>query len=137
NLPEPWPVPGVGQVQGELSLALNAQAGQWLAKQIQADLRLQHLAESLRSQLPAALQNDEVHLSVPPAKADDVSSPVQQQLRGRHLPLQLSLRSSGASTWQLQARLDLANTLPWAVQLHDATLKASSKTLQLTDWKAQ
>lgn len=138
NLPEPWPVPGVGQVQGELSLALNAQDGQWFAKHIQADLRLQHLAESLRSQLPAALQNDEFHLSVQPAEAaGDSSSPVKEQLRGRNLPLQLSFNSSGASTLQLQARLDLANTLPWALQLHDARLKTSSKALQLTDWKAQ
>ncbi|MFI8481365.1 YdbH domain-containing protein [Pseudomonas sp. NPDC078700] len=137
HLPEPWPVPGVGQVQGELSLALDAQNGQWLAKQIKANLTLQHLAETLRNQLPEALENDAFTLNVQPAELqDEASNPLQEQLRGRNLPLDLNISSRGASPFELQAHLALANTLPWAVQLRDARLKANSKTLQLGDWKA-
>ncbi len=138
NLPEPWPVPGVGQVQGELSLALDAQAGQWLAKHIKADLKMQHLADSLQSQLPAVLKSDEIDLSVQPVEVQNTpSGPMQESLRGRNLPLQIRINSRGASNLQLQGRVDVANTLPWAVQLRDAQLKANSKTLQFADWKAQ
>ncbi|MGX5218688.1 intermembrane phospholipid transport protein YdbH family protein [Pseudomonas segetis] len=138
NLPEPWPVPGIGQVQGELSLALNAQSGQWLVKQIKADLKLQQLAEALRNRLPAPLQNDQFSLSIQPAEpASGTEDALETQLRGRNLPLALNLNSSGASSVQLQANLALANTLPWAVQVYDASLDASSKNLQLDDWKAQ
>ncbi|WP_339514227.1 intermembrane phospholipid transport protein YdbH family protein [Pseudomonas sp. RL_15y_Pfl2_60] len=138
NLPEPWPVPGIGQVQGALSLALEAQSGQWIAEQIKADLKLQQLAEALRNRLPAPLQNDQFSLSIQPAEPiNTAENTLEAQLRGRHLPLALNLSSSGASSVQLQAKVALANTLPWAVQVNDATLNASSKNLQFNEWTAQ
>lgn len=134
NLPEPWPLPGIGQVQGSFSAALTGQSGQWLAQQLSADLKLRHLTESLLSQLPAPLKNQELNLVVEPIAA---VANVRESLSGHHLPLHISVTSSGVSAFELHAQLALANSLPWAVQLSQATLKGTSKDLVIDDWNAR
>mgnify|MGYP007101006020 CR=1 FL=1 len=40
NLPEPWPVPGLGLLQGQLALAAHNEGQQWIAGRAEADLQL-------------------------------------------------------------------------------------------------
>lgn len=132
SLPQPWPIPGAGQIQGSFAIAARSVDGQWLAEHLAADMQLAHVSSEWLSALPAALQPDSLHLRIQP------SSPLAElpdNLAERSLPLAISLTSTGASQLDLQANLALANALPWAAQLSNAQLKISSPNVALADWQ--
>lgn len=132
NLPQPWSIAGIGRVQGSFASAARAAEGQWLAEQLEADLRLEQIPAQWLSTLPSGIHPDSLHLRIQP------SSPLAalpEQLAERSLPLALSLTSSGASQFDLQAKLALANAAPWAAQLGEAQLKLTSPSVALGDWQ--
>lgn len=132
TLPQPWPIPGAGQVQGSFSIAARGVAGQWFAERLEADLQLSRLPAQWLSELPPALHPDSLHLRIQP------TSPLAElpgNLAERSLPLAINLTSSGASQLDLQATLALANAPPWAAQLGKAQLKVSSPGLAVGGWK--
>lgn len=132
SLPEAWPIPGAGQVQGTFGVAARGVGGQWFAEHLTADLQLDRVPTEWLSALPAALHPDSLHLRIQP------SSPLTElpgNLAERSLPLAISLTSSGASQIDLQAELALANAAPWAAQLGKAQLKLSSPGLAIDDWQ--
>ena len=132
SLPEPWPIPGAGQVQGNFAVAACGVAGQWFAERLAADLHLNHLPAEWLSALPAALHPDSLHLRI---QASSPLAGLPGNLAERSLPLAISLTSSCASQLDLQASLALANAPPWAAQLDNAQLKASSPGLAIDDWQ--
>ena len=134
SLPEPWPIPGIGQAQGSFSVAARAQAGQWFAERLQADLNLQQLSADWQQQLPEALRADSLQLRIQPAEP---LADLPQTLAARSLPLTLELSSAGASDVELQATLALANAPPWAAQLAQVRLQASNPALSLEGWNAR
>ena len=132
SLPQPWPIPGVGQAQGRFGIAARSVDGQWFAERVEADLQLQQVSAEWLSALPAALHPNSLHLRIQP------SSPLAElpdSLTERSLPLAISLTSTGASQLDLQANLALANALPWAAQLSNAQLKLSSPSVAIDDWQ--
>ncbi|WP_177345209.1 YdbH domain-containing protein [Pseudomonas sp. CC6-YY-74] len=132
TLPQPWPIPGAGQVQGRFGIAARGVAGQWFAEHLEADLQLSRLPAQWLSELPPALRPDSLHLRIQP------TSPLAElpgNLAERSLPLAISLTSSGPSQLDLQATLALANAPPWAAQLGKAQLKVSSPGLAVAGWK--
>ncbi|MDP3977796.1 MAG: YdbH domain-containing protein [Pseudomonas sp.] len=132
NLPEPWPIPGAGRVQGTFGVAARGVDGQWFAEHLSADLQLDQVPAEWLSALPTALHPDSLHLRIQP------TSPLAElpgNLAERSLPLAISLTSSGASQLDLQANLALANAAPWAAQLDKAQLKVSSPGLVVDDWQ--
>lgn len=132
SLPEPWPIPGAGRVQGTFGVAARGVDGQWFAEHLSADLQLDQVPAEWLSALPAALHPDSLHLRIQP------TSPLAElpgNLAERSLPLAISLTSSGASQLDLQANLALANAAPWAAQLDKAQLKVSSPGLVVDDWQ--
>jgi hypothetical protein len=131
NLPEPWPIPGIGQLQGSFNTSAHTQDGQWLADGLIADLSLQNLPSDLISDLPPELHPESLQLNI---QATPMPATVAEQLSGRALPLRLQLTGKGRSPFALQGTLILANGLPWAVQLLDGDLSASSPALQLANW---
>src|SRR5690606_21184635 len=82
-LEQPWPVPGLGLLSGELAVDLYGDAGRWQAEQLSGDLRLSPDGAPWLEQIPAGLQPHELHLQIRPD-----GSP--QAATGR-LPLALSL----------------------------------------------
>ncbi|MDM8350094.1 YdbH domain-containing protein [Pseudomonas sp. sp1636] len=132
SLPQPWPIPGAGQVQGDFSVSARGVEGQWFAEGLEADLQLKQLPAEWLSALPLTLHPDALHLRIQPASP---LSELPGNLAERSLPLALSLTSSGASQLELQARLALANAPPWAVQLDNAQLSVDSPGLAVDDWK--
>ena len=134
NLPEPWPIPGIGQAQGSFSVAARAQAGQWFAERLQVDLNLQQLSADWQQQLPEALRADSLQLRIQPSEP---LADLPQTLAARSLPLIIELSSAGASDVELRATLALANAPPWAAQLTQARLQASHPTLSLEGWNAR
>lgn len=131
NLPEPWPIPAIGQLQGSFELAAHTLDGLWLADSLSADLSLQQITPGLVSDLPPELSPEAVQLKI---HATAMPPVIAQQLNGRALPLQLQLTAKGRSTLALQGTLILANGLPWGLQLLDGTLSANSPALQVADW---
>lgn len=132
TLPQPWPIPGAGQVQGSFGIAARGVAGQWFAERLEADLQLSRLPAPWLSELPPALRPDSLRLSIQP------TSPLAElpgNLAERSLPLAINLTSSGASQLDLQATLALANAPPWAAQLGKAQLKVSSPGLAVAGWQ--
>jgi len=131
NLPEPWPIPAIGQLQGSFELAAHTLDGLWLADSLSADLSLQHIAPGLVSDLPPELLPEALQLKI---HATAMPPVIAEQLSGRALPLQLQLTAKGRSTLALQGTLILANGLPWGLQLLDGTLSANSPALQVAGW---
>src|SRR5690606_17955239 len=64
NLPTPWPLPGLGLLHGSAALQLRADAGQWSANRLQADLRVERLEPTLLATLPAGLHPAAVRLQL-------------------------------------------------------------------------
>ena len=131
NLSEPWPIPAIGQLQGTFQLAAQTLDGQWLADSLSAQLNLEQIPSALMSGLPPALQPDAVQLNI---QATPMPAVTAQALSGRALPLQLHLTGKGRSPFALQGTLLLANGLPWALQLQNGSLSASSPGLQVEGW---
>jgi hypothetical protein len=132
SLPAPWAIPGVGRVQGTFSAAARGVEGQWFAEQLEADLQLDRLPAEWLSEVHPALHPDSLHLRIQPAAP---LAALPDNLAERSLPLTISLTTSGASQFGLQADLALANAAPWAAQLSNAQLRASSPGLAIGDWK--
>lgn len=121
QLPAFWPLVGIGQLQGRLDLAARGQDSLWLPTELQADLQLRP-EPTLLAALPPALRPEQLHLKIEPSDGDAGN--------GR-LPLQLHLSSQGASTSELQARLQLATAAPYALDIEQARLQLRSARLQL------
>ena len=131
NLPEPWPIPAIGQLQGRVDLAAQALDGQWLAESLNADLNLKQIAPGLISGVPTELYPDALQLTI---KATDTPNNLTATLVGRALPLQLRLKCQGRSPFELQGTLALANGLPWGLQLLGGSLSAATPAFQLNGW---
>ena len=105
--PQAWPMPGLGNVQGELQVQLDGDEGAWLPRQLRSDLRLSQLHGEWLQALPAELRPSALGLRSEPLErdADSVTA------------LRLAFASEGASTLKLEARLDLLGISPWAARL--------------------
>lgn len=135
SLPQAWALPGLGEVQGELQLAARAEQGQWLIEQLRTDLQLDHLAlATWLPTLPAALDNPRLALRIEPAPQP---TDLPASLSGRALPLHVELSSSGASDLQLSGTLAVATTAPWAMQIAQAQLTATTGSLDMAGWQGR
>ncbi|UTW08601.1 intermembrane phospholipid transport protein YdbH family protein [Pseudomonas benzenivorans] len=134
TLPEPWPIPGLGQLQGEFSLALLGLDGHWRAEQLAADLTVQQPLADWQRTLPATLRSDSLQLRIEASESQDV---LADKLTERALPLAIHLRGQGSTPFELRAQLALTNAPPWAAQLTAAQLDISSPRLDLADWQAR
>jgi hypothetical protein len=132
NLPEPWPIPAIGHLQGSFDLSAQALDGQWLADSLSAELSLKQIAKNLISGVPAGLHPEALQLAI---QATQTPAVIAEQLHGRALPLTLHLTGQGPSPFELKGTLILANGLPWGLQLLDSSLNASSQAVQLDDWE--
>jgi len=132
NLPEPWPIPAIGQLQGSFDVSAQALDGQWLADSLNADLSLKQIANDLIRGVPAELHPEALQLTIQATETPDNLAP---QLVERALPLQLQLSGQGRIQFELRGTLALANGLPWGLQLLDGSLNASTQAFQLESWK--
>lgn len=121
HLPQPWPLPEVGQVQGDLQLSATADRGHWLPGEVRASLRLDNLTGNWRDALPAGLRADSLDLRIVPAER-----PRSDGL----LPFDLQLASQGALAATLEARLATATQQPWVLQIDSARLRGQTAKLE-------
>lgn len=132
NLPELWPIPAIGQLQGSFDVSAQALDGQWLADSLNADLNLKQIANNLISGVPAELHPEALQLTI---QATETPNNLAPQLVDRALPLQLQLSGQGRSQFELRGTLALANGLPWGLQLLGGSLSASTPAFQQGNWK--
>ncbi|WP_313086413.1 YdbH domain-containing protein [Pseudomonas sp.] len=125
NLPAPWPVIGLGQLQGQLELGAQAADGQWIATDLAADLSLRPGAERVAA-LPAALRPSAVRLVITPEAAPDDRTA---------LPLKLQLAASGPSPLSLSGQVLLQTQSPYAVTFNDARLNLRSPAFTTASFK--
>ncbi|MCQ4311927.1 YdbH domain-containing protein [Pseudomonas stutzeri] len=124
NLPTPWPVAELGQLQGQLDLTAKADRGSWIPTALAADMQLQPAA-ALVAKLPAQLRPANIHLVVTPGPASESAST---------LPLNMQLTARGPSPVTLDAQLMLETaTAPFAVAFEQTRLSFQSPALLLPD----
>jgi hypothetical protein len=123
NLPAPWPVAELGQLQGQLDLVAKAHRGSWIPTALAADLQLQPAA-ALVAELPAQLRPADIHLVVTPGPASESAS---------ELPLNMQLTARGPSPVTLDAQLMLETAAPFAVAFEQTRLSLQSPALSLPD----
>lgn len=123
NLPAPWPVVGVGQVQGRLDMTAHADNGLWIPTELSADLGLRPAAALVES-LPPALRPGAISLKVSPAAPKDATP---------GLPLSLQLAASGPSPFTLDTRLHLKTAEPYEVAFEQARMSVRSPALAWSD----
>jgi hypothetical protein len=123
NLPAPWPVVGVGQVQGRLDLTAHAENGVWIPTELSADLGLRP-AVPLVEGLPPALRPGALSLKISPAAPKGAA---------QGLPLQLQLSASGPAPFTLDTRLQVKTAEPYEVSVEQARMSVRSAALALTD----
>ncbi|WP_165495951.1 intermembrane phospholipid transport protein YdbH family protein [Phytopseudomonas daroniae] len=133
NLPQPWPFPGLGQLQGQLALAAHNDGQQWIARRVEADLQLTEPSADWLNALPAELHGESLRVQV---QADTVLGGLRAELAERSLPLKLTLALRGATRLDLQGRLALASSAPWAVQFADTRLTTRTAKANQAGWQA-
>lgn len=130
-------LPWLGNISGNVELTLEIGHGQWRPDTLKADLELTHPAAWI-NKIPKLMRPDSFTLSVRPAKAIASSSPdfpaaktgTEQPL----LPLNVTLRSHGATTIFIDSHLAVAIAAPWAVRLGKTQLSATMPELSVSGW---
>ncbi len=133
NLPQPWPLPGVGLLQGQLALAAHNEGSQWIARRVEADLQLSEPNPGWLAALPPELRSESLHLQV---QADTPLPDLRPELAERSLPLKLTAALHGATRLDLQGRLAVASSAPWAVQFADTRLTTRTAKANQAGWQA-
>lgn len=123
NLPTPWPVVGVGQLQGQLDLGVTMNDGAWIADNLTADLALKPNDE-LVSVLPEPLRPAAVTVKIEPGQADGPTT---------DLPLHFRLETSGLAPISLHGEALFDAVAPFSLTLEQTQLKTHLPTYRLTD----
>ncbi|KAF1068113.1 MAG: hypothetical protein GAK45_01467 [Pseudomonas citronellolis] len=119
QLPQPWPLPGLGSLQGDLQLAgVNAGPG-WRPTLLSGDLRLTDLYGDWLQALPVGLRPASLRLGMEPGVDEEAGS------------VRLDLTSTGAANLRLRGRVALLDPPSWALEISDARLQGQVPHLQL------
>ncbi|CAM3858789.1 intermembrane phospholipid transport protein YdbH family protein [Ectopseudomonas alcaliphila] len=121
QLPQPWPLPGVGLVSGELALDLRNTLGGWQARRLNGHLQLDTRDAPWLTSLPSGLRPQRLQLHLAPLDGD----------ANEVLGLQLNLSGQGPLELQADAELGLRQSPDWALEVRHLQLEARSKRLDL------
>lgn len=127
ELPKAWPVASLGRLQGRVDTELKGAGGVWLPLHLDADLRLDEPEGDWLNALPAGTRPRLVTARIAPA-----ATPTDAGT----LPLDIDLRTQGASTLKLSARA-LANPAQRTLTLRSATLAGTVAKLNVDSISAQ
>ncbi|MEH6354536.1 MAG: YdbH domain-containing protein [Marinobacter sp.] len=143
RVPQPWPVPRLGSIKGNLALALALNEGNWQPQTLSADLVVTQPGQ-WASALPAQFRPQQIELSVRPASALPEAASSQpgapetganENLENAHLPLQVALRSRGGANINVDAHLEISTSAPWQIQLAQTRLTANLARLDVGQWR--
>ncbi|RRV25883.1 hypothetical protein EGJ23_14690 [Pseudomonas sp. o96-267] len=126
QLPQPWPLPGVGMISGELQLDLLNASGTWQARKLHGDLQLDTQDASWLAALPSGLRPHKLQMQL---------TPLQSSL-DNELTVQLKLAGRGALELQASAELGLHQSPDWSLNVRQLQLDARSKRTDLPGSRA-
>ncbi|QNH07979.1 YdbH domain-containing protein [Pseudomonas sp. B11D7D] len=126
QLPQPWPLPGVGLVSGELQLDLLNATGTWQARKLHGNLQLDTHDAPWLATLPSGLQPNQLQMQLTPLESD----------HDNELAVQLKLSGQGALELQASAELGLQQAPDWSLNLRQLQLDARSKRVNLAGNRA-
>ncbi|WP_148864266.1 intermembrane phospholipid transport protein YdbH family protein [Marinobacter fonticola] len=129
RLPQPWPLPGVGTLQGSISAELQAQQGTWRAQTAQADLQLTQPASWI-STLPEPLRAKRIALRIQPA------NPLPGTARPL-LPLKVTVQTQGNADLNIDSHLAVATEAPWAAKLGHTRIQGSLPRYEIAGWRLE
>lgn len=109
HLPQAWPVPGLGSLQGDASVDATVDHGYVMPRALQADLQLAVRNQPWQLQLPQGIRPDQLHI-----RAQTPASIDQPDVL---LPLDVTLTSRGEAALDLKGRLKVATQAPWRLRV--------------------
>ncbi|WP_296276542.1 intermembrane phospholipid transport protein YdbH family protein [Pseudomonas sp. UBA7530] len=121
QLPQPWPMPGVGLLSGELQLDLRNSTGVWQARKLHGDLQLDAQDAPWLAALPSGLQPSQLNMRLVPLQGST----------DNELAVGLTLSGQGALEMQADAELGLQLSRDWALDVRQLRLEARSKRVDL------
>lgn len=119
NIPAPWPVAGLGQLQGRLDLSAKADQGAWVPTDLAADMQLQPAA-TLFATLPAQLRPSGISVQITPGVRREAAAT---------LPLKVMLATRGSSALTLDSEVVLETTAPYTLAFEQARVRLQSPAL--------
>ncbi|OWP48953.1 YdbH domain-containing protein [Pseudomonas nitroreducens] len=119
QLPQPWPLPGAGSLQGDLRLIASATDKGWRPSVVSGDLRLSDLYGDWLQALPVGLRPARLTLHLEPGIEEEAGS------------VRADLRAVGAADLRLRSRVALREATPLALQLNDSRLEGKIPHLEL------
>ncbi|MFE8072514.1 YdbH domain-containing protein [Marinobacteraceae bacterium S3BR75-40.1] len=128
HLPDPWPLPGVGAVTGDLQLAVARDGTSWHSPVITADLTLTQLADWSRA-IPERWRPRALEFNL-------VSEPSGTSGDDR-LPLKVKLDAQGPLPLTLRSRLAVTAATPWQVAIERADVRATLGNAEVAGWSAR
>lgn len=124
QLPQPWPLPGAGNLQGDLRLIASATDSGWRPSVVGGDLRLSDLYGDWLQALPVGLRPARLTLHLEPGVEEEAGS------------VRADLRAVGAADLRLRARVALLEATPLALQLSDSRLEGRIPHLETAGLRA-
>ncbi|WP_447754913.1 intermembrane phospholipid transport protein YdbH family protein [Pseudomonas nicosulfuronedens] len=119
QLPQPWPLPGVGNLQGDLRLIASATDIGWRPSVVSGDLRLSDLYGDWLQALPVGLRPARLTLHLEPGVEEEAGS------------VRAELHAVGAADLRLRSRVALLEATPLALQLSDSRLEGKIPHLEM------
>lgn len=127
RLPQPWPLPGVGTLQGYLGVELKAKSGDWQPQTVQADMQLTEPANWINA-VPEPFRPTRIALQIEPAEPlANVDSPL--------LPLNVKAQIRGNARVDIDSHLALATESPWLARLGTTRIQGSLPRYPIADWR--
>lgn len=134
QVPQPWPAPGLGKINGNLEVALDAEQGRWQPETLSADIELTHPAAWIKK-VPELMRPSSLLLSVQPGKAIASVSPIAKAgAEQTLLPLNVKLSSRGGANVTMNSHLAVTTSAPWRVQLGRTQLSAALPKYEAASW---
>ncbi|OBY58136.1 YdbH domain-containing protein [Pseudomonas sp. AU12215] len=119
QLPQPWPLPGLGNLQGDLRLIASGTDLGWRPSVLSGDLRLSDLYGDWLQALPVGLRPARLTLHMEPGVDEEAGS------------VRADLHAVGAADLRLRSRVALLEATPLALQLMDSRLEGKVPHLEL------
>ncbi|WP_425328238.1 intermembrane phospholipid transport protein YdbH family protein [Pseudomonas nitroreducens] len=119
QLPQPWPLPGLGNLQGDLRLIASGTDVGWRPSVLSGDLRLSDLYGDWLQALPVGLRPARLTLHLEPGVDEEAGS------------VRAELHAVGAADLRLRSRVALLEAPPLALQLMDSRLEGKVPHLEL------
>jgi hypothetical protein len=121
ELPEAWPLPGLGLIRGHLDAGLTSADGLWLPHRLDADLHLDHPEGEWLQALPGELRPSSARLRI---------NPLSDAGSNNELAMKVDLQTEGITPLSLQADMN-ADTAARTLTARNATLSAKTSSLKI------